>query len=177
MRIVRIAKLGRYLPALMSLKRVFKRRKEELILSLSVLFLLLVMAASLMYYAEREAQPEVFSSIPATMWWAVATLTTVGCGDIYPITTLGRILASAVAILGIGLVALPAGILAFGLQEEMQRMKTLQKDVPFLPDDASPDEDGQEARRPRAMKYCPRCGKPLCGDVDGVDGRVAARAA
>ena len=65
-----------------------------------------------MFLAEHEAQPEVFSSIPATMWWAVATLTTVGYGDIYPITTVGKLLGSIIAILGIAAIAIPTGILA-----------------------------------------------------------------
>ena len=64
-----------------------------------------------MFYAEHEAQPEVFSSIPASMWWAVATLTTVGNGDVYPITVLGKIMASIIALLGIATIAVPTGII------------------------------------------------------------------
>ena len=76
-----------------------------------------------MYYAETKVQPEAFSSIPATFWWAVATLTTVGYGDIYPITTLGKILGGFIALLGIGMFALPAGILGSGFVERIQKEK------------------------------------------------------
>jgi len=156
LRIFRIAKLGRYVPAFYSLRNVIVRKKEELILSFSVLALLLVFAASLMYYAEHAAQPEAFSSIPATMWWAVATLTTVGYGDVYPITTIGRILASASAILGVGLFALPAGILASGLQEEWAALKERQRMLGATVDLAEADD-----AKPPPPGHCPHCGHPL----------------
>ena len=76
-----------------------------------------------MYYIENQAQPEGFSSIPAAMWWGVATLTTVGYGDIYPITPLGKFLGSIIAMLGIGMFALPAGILASGFAEALRLRK------------------------------------------------------
>jgi len=75
----------------------------------------------LMYFVENEAQPEAFSSIPEAMWCGVATLTTVGYGDIYPITPIGKLLGTMIALLGIGMFALPAGILASGFAEEIQR--------------------------------------------------------
>jgi voltage-gated potassium channel len=74
-----------------------------------------------MYFVEHEAQPEVFTSIPATMWWGVATLTTVGYGDLYPITPLGKILGGGIAILGIRFFALPAGILSSGFSDELKK--------------------------------------------------------
>jgi len=76
-----------------------------------------------MYEVENPGQPEVFSSIPAAMWWGVATLTTVGYGDIYPITVVGKMLGAVIAILGIGIVALPTAIIGAGFVEEMQRNK------------------------------------------------------
>jgi voltage-gated potassium channel len=76
-----------------------------------------------MYYAENEAQPDLFSSIPATMWWSVSTLTTVGYGDIIPITSLGKFLTGVISLLGIGLFALPAGILASGFSNEFSSNK------------------------------------------------------
>lgn len=157
LRIFRIAKVGRYVPAFYSLRNVVVRKKEELLLSFSVLAVLLILSASLMYYAEHEAQPEAFSSIPATMWWAVATLTTVGYGDVYPITTLGRILASASAILGVGLFALPAGILASGLQEELQVLKDRRR---MLGATVELSEDAAEAES-EPVRRCPHCGTRL----------------
>lgn len=76
-----------------------------------------------MYFIEKEAQPEAFSSIPEAMWWGIITLTTVGYGDVYPITPLGKILGALIAFLGIGMFALPAGILGSGLIEATQKKK------------------------------------------------------
>jgi len=104
-----------------TLSRVLLAKKEELILTLSTLLVLLLISSSLMYYAEHQAQPDSFSSIPATMWWGVSALTTVGYGDMYPITPLGKVLASVIAILGIGMFALPAGILGGGFAEQLSK--------------------------------------------------------
>ena len=122
-RLFRVAKLGRYSQALQAFGRVLSAKRGELVVTLFILVLLLLFASSLVYYAERDTQPHVFSSIPAAMWWAVCTLTTVGYGDVYPLTALGKIAASVVAVLGIGLFALPAGILGSGFVEEIQNRK------------------------------------------------------
>jgi voltage-gated potassium channel len=76
-----------------------------------------------MFFVEHPAQPEKFSSIPATMWWGVETLTTVGYGDIVPVTPQGKFLGSIVALLGVGVIALPAGILASGFYEEFSQKR------------------------------------------------------
>lgn len=83
-----------------------------------------------MYYCENSVQPKAFPNIPATMWWSVATLTTVGYGDIYPITIMGKIVASIIAILGIGMFALPTGILGAGFVEEIQKTKKHKETCP-----------------------------------------------
>lgn len=136
LRILRVAKVGRYYSSLNLIKKVLKSKKEELILSTSLMILLLVVSSSVLYYCENSVQPEAFSSILATMWWAVATLTTVGYGDMYPITLLSKLFASVIAILGIGMFALPTGILGAGFVEAIQ-----------------------EARKPK--RTCPNCGKEL----------------
>lgn len=120
-RLFRVAKLGRYSTAIRTVGRVLVAKKEELAITLLVLFLLLLLASCLMYFAEHGAQPEAFSSIPAAMWWGVATLTTVGYRDMYPVTSLGKAIAAAIAILGIGMFALPTGILGAGFVEEIQK--------------------------------------------------------
>ena len=120
-RLFRLFKIGRYSEALKTFEIVLKRKKEELFIAIFSVLILLVFASSLMYFVENEAQPETFSSIPAAMWWGVVTLTTVGYGDIYPITPIGKILGAIIALLGIGTFALPAGILASGFAEEIQR--------------------------------------------------------
>lgn len=126
-RILRILKISRYTKSLKLIAKVLKRKKEELVITIFVTFLLLLLAASIMYYVEKEAQPKSFPNIIASLWWAVATLTTVGYGDIYPITTLGKLLSGVIAILGIGIVALPAGIISSGFVEEMSSEKTITK--------------------------------------------------
>ena len=126
-RLVRIFKMGRYSTAFRMIANVLNRRKEELLVTLTIVLLVLVLASSLMYYVEHEVQPEAFSSIPATMWWGVATLTTVGYGDVYPITSIGRVLGAFIAIMGVGIFALPAGIIASGFEAEI-RKKSEEKD-------------------------------------------------
>ncbi len=102
-------------------------KKSELFISLAMVLVLLLLASVSMYALEHRAQPDAFSSVAATMWWGVATLTTVGYGDIYPITTAGKILGGFIAILGVGLFALPAGIIASGFVEEMEEAKKRQQ--------------------------------------------------
>jgi voltage-gated potassium channel len=93
-----------------------------------------------MYYVEHEVQPEQFPNILATFWWAIATLTTVGYGDVYPVTAAGKILSSIIAILGIGIVALPTGIISSGFMEELNKNKHPEK--------------------------CPHCGKTIKQEVE-----------
>jgi len=125
-RFLRIAKAARYSKALQAFGAVISRKKEQLVVAFVLLSLALVFASSVMYFAESEAQPEYFSSIPAAMWWALETLTTVGYGDVYPVTTLGKLVASAVAILGIGVFALPTAIIGSGFVEEFQERHSRQ---------------------------------------------------
>jgi len=135
-RFFRVMKIARYSHTLRVFGRVFRRKKAELVAVAFIMFLLLLLASSAMYFAEGEAQPEQFSSIPASMWWGIMTLTTVGYGDVYPVTPLGKIISGLVAVLGVGAFALPAGILGAGFVEEMQ-----------------------SRRRRRAV--CPHCGREL----------------
>lgn len=138
LRIFRVLKLVRYFRALRLLGQVIFNRKEELVSIFLVLLILLSISSSLMYFVEHEDQPEVFTSIPATMWWSIVTLTTVGYGDTYPITALGQTIAAIIAILGIGMFALPAGILGAGFVEALAAHRS---------DDPA--------------RHCPHCGKQL----------------
>lgn len=123
LRLFRLFKMSRYVESLDTLDDVVKSKKEELIVTLVMISMLLLMASSLMYVVENEAQPDKFPSIPAAMWWGVATLTTVGYGDVFPITALGKLLGSIVAFLGIGIFALPTGILASGFADEIKKRR------------------------------------------------------
>ena len=117
MTLFRMFKIARYMKALDIFKKVISERKEQLILSILFIVFVLIIISSIMYYVERETQPQAFSSIPATMWWGVSTLTTVGYGDMVPVTSLGKILGGLFSIVGVGLFALPAGILSSGFYE------------------------------------------------------------
>jgi voltage-gated potassium channel len=119
-RVFRLLKLGRHTESLSRLARVLRHKRGELTVTVTALAILLILASSAMFYAENSAQPKVFSSIPAAMWWGVVTLTTVGYGDIYPVTPLGKVIGAIIALLGIGLFALPAGIFASGFADTLK---------------------------------------------------------
>lgn len=120
-RIVRLAKLGRMSRALDHIVEAVLSRRDELLLSLVAGLSLIVIAATALYLTEGAVQPDKFGSIPRALWWAVATMTTIGYGDVYPITPLGKVLASVTAILSIGLIAMPTGILAAAFSDGMDR--------------------------------------------------------
>jgi len=134
LRLARLLKAGRYSRSIRTVVTVLRERKEELTATLMVFGVMLIVAAGLMYFAERDAQPQLFSSIPASLWWAVVTLTSVGYGDVYPVTVLGKVLAGIIAVVGIGLYALPTAILGAAFVEHI---------------------------RYRWKRHCPHCGKPL----------------
>lgn len=123
-RVFRILKLDKYSQSLNLLGRVLVNRKEELVITFSTSIILLVIVSSIIYFIENDAQPEVFSSIPAALWWSIGATTRLGSGPINPITDLGLVFGSMVAILGLGVFALPAGILASGLVEEIQNKRS-----------------------------------------------------
>ncbi|MCR9139816.1 MAG: ion transporter [Alphaproteobacteria bacterium] len=122
-RILRLAKLGKYSHAARAIGEAIRSRSHELVLSLGAGMVLMLVAATCLYIAENRVQPDAFGSIPRAMWWAIATLTTVGYGDTYPITVLGKICAGVTAIIGIGLVAMPAGILAAAFSDGLSKRR------------------------------------------------------
>lgn len=121
LRLFRVFKANRYTNALRDIGAVFKRKSHQLISSMLVVFFLMIIASVLMYDAEHEAQPDKFNNAFSGMWWAIATLTTVGYGDIYPITIMGKIMSAIIALLGIGLVAVPTGIITAGFSEQIDK--------------------------------------------------------
>ncbi|ABX12901.1 ion transporter [Nitrosopumilus maritimus] len=123
LRLFRLFKLARYSDSMQTLGNVFKAKAGDLSVAFFILFVVLIFASSLMYHAEKDAQPEIFSSIPASMWWGIITLTTIGYGDTYPITLMGKIVGSIVAILGIAVYAIPTGIMASAFTEELRKRK------------------------------------------------------
>ncbi|MEB3331511.1 MAG: ion transporter [Synechococcaceae cyanobacterium] len=138
MRLARVFKIGRYSQAFDRLRNVFSSKKADLGVAVIGVLVVLVFTSSIMYHVENDAQPEAFSSIPAAMWWGISTLTTVGYGDIEPVTPLGKLIGGTIQLLGIAIFALPAGILAAGYEEESRQQRA-------------------------GRKVCHTCGQPLPG--------------
>lgn len=120
-RLFRIFKLTRYSPAMGMLLTVLRKEARTFGAAMFILFVIMVFAASGIYLVEHKTQPEAFGSIPAAMWWSVAALTTVGYGDVVPVTMLGKLFGASITIIGVGMVALPAGILASAFTVEMRK--------------------------------------------------------
>lgn len=107
--------------SLLLIKEIIIDKKNELISTLILTFFMIFISGFLMYYIENPAQPEVFSNVLVSMWWSVATLTTVGYGDIYPITPMGKLVSGIISLLGIGVVALPTGLISVGYLERIKK--------------------------------------------------------
>ncbi|MDG6881801.1 MlotiK1 channel [Phocoenobacter uteri] len=187
LRLVRIFKLTRYNTAMNTLLSVIKQEANAFLSVIFILMIILVIAASGVYYFERTAQPEHFGSILKSMWWAMVTLTTVGYGDVFPITPMGKLFSSVIMVMGIGLVALPAGILASGFSDKLHKNqdqyrkavkislrdgkiskieRELLKDIQLknnLSDEEAEDIERMEYQRieEEHYKHCPHCGKSL----------------
>jgi voltage-gated potassium channel len=123
LRLLRLMKLTHYFSGLNVFFTVLRKEARTLLSAVFTIAMLVVVAASLMYTLEHDAQPEAFGSIPSAIWWAVVTMTTVGYGDVTPITGIGRVIAAIIMLLGVGIVALPAGMLAARFGEELQARK------------------------------------------------------
>lgn len=125
-RFFRLFRLTAYTKSAQMIFNVFRSRKNELILSLVLVIFLIIIASCLLFFAEHfypsEAESK-FTSVPATLWWAIVTLTTTGYGDMYPLTTIGRILTGIIMLTGVAFFALPAGIITAGFLEEMKLIK------------------------------------------------------
>ena len=141
--VARVARLTRYSTGIRSLAAAVGGRSHELLTTVGIMLVLLLLASSLMYFAENDAQPDKFSSIPDAMWWSIVTLTTVGYGDVVPVTNIGRVIVGVVAVMGIALFAVPAGILTSSFLEQL------------------------EQRRSKETRFCPHCGKET-----QMDGKV-----
>lgn len=120
-RLIRFLKLARYSTALATITQVLIEERRALGAALVIMLGLIMLSATALYYAEHDVHAEAFGSIPAAMWWAVATLTTVGYGDVVPLTPIGRVIGGCVMIFGLGMFALPVAIVAAGFSEEIHR--------------------------------------------------------
>ena len=122
-RMLKIIKLSNQMPAIRNVTQVLSKRKNEIFFSLFITIFIILIASIVLYLAEGKAQPEAFGSIIRSFWWSTITLTTIGYGDVYPITILGKIATTIIAIAGIGIVALPAGIIAGSFSEIVNKKK------------------------------------------------------
>ncbi len=187
LRLLRIFKLTRYNSAMNTLLGVIKQEANAFLSVIFILMIILVIAASGVYYFERTAQPEHFGSILKSMWWAMVTLTTVGYGDVFPITPMGKLFSSVIMVMGIGLVALPAGILASAFSDKLHKNQShyrravkislrdgkiskiereLLKDIQLknnLSDEEAKEIEIEEFRliQEEHYKCCPHCGKSI----------------
>ncbi len=142
-RLFRIFKLTRYSKAIKLLGNIFKDKKSEIFITLFINAILILIASTIMYHLENKFQPNKFPNIIETFWWAIATLTTIGYGDVFPITAGGKIMSGIIATLGIGLVALPTGIISAGFVEEIQKSKKV---------------------KPASFHFCSHCGQKNIAD-------------
>lgn len=132
-RLLRVLKLGRYFDALQIIVKVIRTSGPQLIMSVVLCFFVMLFSAIIMYEVENPVQPEQFPNVLASLWWAMCTLTTVGYGDVYPITSIGRFFASVISLVGIGIIAIPTGIIAAGFSQAIS--KDEKDDIDEMTDD------------------------------------------
>lgn len=180
LRVMRLIKVSRYMRGLAAIANVLKSRRNEIVASFTVLFVLAITASVLMYQVENPVQPEQFDSVLTGMYWAITTITSTGYGDLVPLTPLGRLIGFAVMVLSIALVAIPGGIFTAGFIDEMRRQeperhaterpnagKSAAGTAAPRPTDGAHGEGERSAdactveARPTDPTHCPHCGKPL----------------
>lgn len=167
LRFLRLFKVARYNKSLTVIKDVMLDKRSEIGVSCFVIIIVMVIASFLMYNVEHDAQPEQFPNVFACIWWAVVTLTTVGYGDVYPITVAGKLVGGLIAFLGIGLVALPTGIISAGFLERISKNKEDESkaDAPLSGPDGNECEGHEKMSDEQrlhiyngAKHFCPYCG-------------------
>ena len=128
LRMLRLLKFSRYFKVMNLLLGVLKEEKQSFLAAMFLLTIAMLIASTGIYIFEKDAQPDKFGSIPEAMWWAIATLTTIGYGDVTPVTAMGKFFGAIIAIIGIGVVALPSGILASGFTDQLKRRQAQYED-------------------------------------------------
>ena len=137
-RLLRIVKINRYTTALYKVLGVVRKKSSELISSIFILFILMLISSILIYYIESPVQPDVYKNALSGLWWSIAIFTSVWLGDIYPITTVGKILCALMAVMGVAIIAVPTGIISSGFVEDSsedddERLKLLKEiNIPLI---------------------------------------------
>lgn len=132
-RLLRVFKLGRYFEAFQVIVRVIRESGPQLVMSVVICFFVILFSAIVMYTVEHPVQPEQFPNVISSLWWAMCTLTTVGYGDVYPITAVGRLFASFISLVGIGIIAIPTGIIAAGFNHAIGHQEVIEEMEALLP--------------------------------------------
>jgi voltage-gated potassium channel len=144
MRVLRVFKMNRYSRSLLLFRDVILDKKEELITTLFLTFILVLLSSTVMYHIEHEKNPAHFPNIIESFWWSVVTITTVGYGDAVPQTGLGKTVASFIAFFGLIAVAMPTAIISAGFLDKLHE-----------------DRQKKENRKHKEFYYCPHCGEKL----------------
>ena len=137
-RLLRVFKMGRYVEALQTVVQVIRSSASRLVIAMLLCFFVMLFSAIIMYTVENPVQPDKFPNVIASLWWAICTLTTVGYGDVFPITAVGRFFAAVISLVGIGIIAIPTGIIAAGFTTALNK--------------------GKEADPNDPQPFCPYCG-------------------
>ena len=162
-RILRVFRIHHYADPLRVIGDVLKKKQCQLLSSIFIVMILMVASSLMMYNLEHEAQPEAFANAFSGFWWAANTLLTVGYGDIVPVTLAGKICGTLLTFLGVGMVAIPTGILSAGFMEQVSIVREKAVVEGVIRDTAFAEEEREAAEKKETEEYayCPYCGKRL----------------
>ena len=154
LRFFRVFKITRYNDSMKLVADVIRDKRSEIGVIMGLIFIIMIIASFIMFYAEHKDNAEYFPNVLSCLWWAIVTMTTIGYGDVYPITTAGKVVGSIMALLGIGLVAMPTGIISAGFLEKIAEKKKEEKDK-------GKEEPKENISENNQKHYCPYCGHKL----------------
>lgn len=154
LRFFRVFKITRYNDSMKLVADVIRDKRSEIGVIMGLIFIIMIIASFIMFYAEHKDNAEQFPNVLSCLWWAIVTMTTIGYGDVYPITTAGKVVGSIMALLGIGLVAMPTGIISAGFLEKIAEKKKEEKDK-------GKEEPKENISENNQKHYCPYCGHKL----------------
>ncbi len=166
LRFFRVFKIARYNSSIDLIIAVIREKRSELSVVMGLIIIVMIIASFMMYYAEQDTNKEMFPNVLSCFWWSIVTLTTIGYGDVYPVTFIGKIVGALMAILGIGLVAMPTGIISAGFLEKInEKAKEKEEAKKEENEETTKEKKNSEEKKEKQEVYekhfCPYCGKPL----------------